>query len=272
MRPAGAVHVSPSSAATSTEGAVQRRTVSPQRSWLMSLGSVPRPRSSHGPRVPAACRSPSARHPATDPDGDRPVKIDPAAKPFTAMAAVPTVIAALARRPRTAARPRAPHGRRDALFFRDPDRTPRRRPVPDPDVVLAPADGMVMHAGAAQAGVAPRGRLAAGEHLPVRCSTCTSTARPYGGRVVEVTYRPGSFLAAYRTRARTRTSAARSSSSGVDGEPRRVVFRQIVGAAGPPDRDPHRAGQTTGHRPADGADEVRLPDGRLRAAGVPIST
>ena len=34
-------------------------------------------------------------------------------------------------------------------FFRDPERPVDRAPV-DPDVVLAPADGMVMHAGPAQ--------------------------------------------------------------------------------------------------------------------------
>ncbi len=65
------------------------------------------------------------------------MKIDPAAKPFTALAAVPTVIAALARRPRTT----AALGLLTAgvtLFFRDPDRTPDRTPVSDPDVVLAP--------------------------------------------------------------------------------------------------------------------------------------
>ena len=99
------------------------------------------------------------------------MKIDPAAKPFTALAAVPTVIAALARRPRTT----AALGLLTAgvtLFFRDPDRTPDRAPVSDPDVVLAPADGIVMHVGS------PR----RASHRPVsgsrsvsscRCSTCT---------------------------------------------------------------------------------------------------
>ena len=38
------------------------------------------------------------------------------------------------------------------LFFRDPDRTPDRTPVSDPDVVLAPADGIVMHVGEPPAG------------------------------------------------------------------------------------------------------------------------
>ena len=41
-------------------------------------------------------------------------------------------------------------------FFRDPDRTPDHR-QPDPDVVLAPADGRVMYVGPGQAGVAPAG-------------------------------------------------------------------------------------------------------------------
>ena len=57
-------------------------------------------------------------------------------------------------------------------------------------------------------------------------STCTSTARPYRGEVVESTYRKGSFLAAYR-----KESAHRNERSELwlrDGD-RTVVFRQIVG-------------------------------------------
>ena len=64
------------------------------------------------------------------------MKIDPAAKPFTAMAAAPTLLAAVARRPRTT----LALGLLTAgvtLFFRDPDRTPDRSPIIDPDVVVA---------------------------------------------------------------------------------------------------------------------------------------
>ena len=63
------------------------------------------------------------------------MKIDPAAKPFTAMAAAPTLLAAMARRPRvTLALGLLTAG--VTLFFRDPDRTPDRSPVTDADVVV----------------------------------------------------------------------------------------------------------------------------------------
>ena len=89
-------------------------------------------------------------------------RIDREAAPATAVAAAPAALAALLRRPRTAAvlglLPLAV-----AAFFRDPDRTPDRRSVPVDDLV-SPADGKVMTAGPAVAGVA-------------RPSTSTSTAR-----------------------------------------------------------------------------------------------
>src|SRR5687768_10297007 len=107
----------------------------------MSLGSVP--------TTSTATSTPRSDPPPSTLTETTPVKIDPAAKPFTALAAVPTVIAALARRPRTT----AALGLLTAgvtLFFRDPDRTPDHTPVTDPDVVLAPADGIVMHVGEPQ--------------------------------------------------------------------------------------------------------------------------
>lgn len=154
-------------------------------------------------------------------------RIDREAGPATAVAAVPAVAALALGRPRTAlllgALPLAV-----AAFFRDPDRTPDSRPVPVDDV-LSPADGKVMYAGPGQDGVAPEG-----EWLQVSIFLSAFDVHvnraPWGGRVTEVTYRPGRWLAAYRHESahlneRTDVTVERE----VDGEVRRVHFRQIVG-------------------------------------------
>ncbi|MDN5797292.1 MAG: phosphatidylserine decarboxylase [Intrasporangium sp.] len=156
------------------------------------------------------------------------MKIDPAARPFTAMVAAPTLIAALVRRPRTA----AGLGLLTAgvtLFFRDPDRAPDLAPVGDPDVVLAPADGVIVHAGPAEPEVSPPGEW---QQVSIFLSLLDVHINrlPYGGRVVSVTHRPGRFLAAYRAASgmqneRTEIVVERATPTG----PRRVVVRQIVG-------------------------------------------
>lgn len=156
------------------------------------------------------------------------MKIDPEAKPFTLMAAVPTTVAALARMPRTT----LGLGLLTAgvtLFFRDPDRTPDATPVTDPDVVLAPADGMVMYVGPAQVGVAPAGEW---QQVSIFLSLLDVhiNRTPYGGRVVDVTYQPGRFLAAYRAESATKNERTEITVERVvDGQVRRVVFRQLVG-------------------------------------------
>ncbi|ADU48214.1 phosphatidylserine decarboxylase [Intrasporangium calvum] len=156
------------------------------------------------------------------------MKIDPAAKPFTALAAVPTVIAAVARRPRvTVALGLLTAG--VTLFFRDPDRAPDRAPVGDQDVVLAPADGMVVHAGPAQEGVAPEGDW---QQVSIFLSLLDVhiNRSPYGGRVVSVSHVPGRFLAAYRAASATQNERSEIVVERVvDGRPRRVVYRQLVG-------------------------------------------
>lgn len=156
------------------------------------------------------------------------MKIDPAARPFTAMAAVPTLVAAVARRPRLT----ATLGLLTAgvtLFFRDPDRSPDLAPVEDPDVVLAPADGVVVHAGPAQPDVSPPGQW---QQVSIFLSLLDVhiNRAPYGGRVLSVTHTPGRFLAAYRAASgmkneRTEIVVERPAPGG----PRRVVYRQIVG-------------------------------------------
>lgn len=111
-----------------------------------------------------------------------------------------------------------------ALFFRDPDRR-CDSVAPDVDEILSPADGVVMVAGDPQEGVAPDGEW---QQVSVFLSVVDVHVNrsPYGGEVVESSYRTGSFLAAYR-----RESAHRNERSELwlrDGA-RTVVFRQIVG-------------------------------------------
>ena len=159
------------------------------------------------------------------------VTIDREAAPATAVAAVPALVAALAGRRGTAlalaAVPAAV-----ALFFRDPDRTPDRPAAGAPedvDSVLSPADGKVMYAGPGQDGVAPEGEW---QQVSIFLSAFDVHVNraPYGGRLREVTYRPGKWLAAYSHESahlneRTDLVVDRE----VDGATRTVVFRQIVG-------------------------------------------
>ena len=153
--------------------------------------------------------------------------IDRAAGPAVAVSAVPALVAALAGRRRTAfALASIPLG--VTAFFRDPDRTPDHRQV-DPDVVLAPADGLVMYAGPAQDGVAPAGHW---QQVSIFLSLFDVhiNRTPYSGRVEEVTYRPGKWHAAYRFESATQNERSEITlSDTAHGEERRVVFRQIVG-------------------------------------------
>ena len=121
-----------------------------------------------------------------------------------------------------------------------------------------------MVAGEPQEGVAPEGDW---QQVSVFLSVVDVHVNrsPYRGEVVESSYRKGSFLAAYR-----KESAHRNERSELwlrDGD-RTVVFRQIVGVLARRIVTRTGAGPAAGHRRADGPDEVRLADGRLRAAGV----
>ena len=153
--------------------------------------------------------------------------IDWAAAPAMAVGAVPAVLAALAGHRRTAAGlATLPLG--IAAFFRDPDRTPDHRQV-DPDLVVAPADGMVMYAGPGQVGVAPAGHW---QQVSIFLSLFDVhiNRTPYAGTVEEVTYRPGKWHAAYRFESATENERSEITLlQTVDGEVRRVGFRQIVG-------------------------------------------
>ena len=153
--------------------------------------------------------------------------IDRAAAPAMVVSALPAVVAALSGHRRTAVALSAlPLG--VAAFFRDPDRTPDHRQV-DPDHVVAPADGLVMYAGPGQVGVAPEGHW---QQVSIFLSLFDVhiNRTPYGGLVEKVTYRPGRWHAAYRFESATENERSDITlSHTVDGEQRRVIFRQIVG-------------------------------------------
>src|SRR5206468_11184798 len=80
-----------------------------------------------------------------------------------------------------------------AFFFRDPE----RRPPADDDVVLAPADGRILVAGAALAASAPPG---AWLQVSIFLSPLDVHVNriPVSGRVTNVSLNPGRFLPAYR--------------------------------------------------------------------------
>ncbi|MBX3284198.1 MAG: phosphatidylserine decarboxylase [Actinobacteria bacterium] len=155
--------------------------------------------------------------------------LDPDGYPFIALAAAPSLLARRCRRTRLAlglaVLPVAM-----AAFFRDPDRRPDAAGEDfDPDQVIAPADGRVMHVGEPLPGTAP-----AGEWQQVSIFLSVTDVHinrtPYGGEVTEVTHRPGRFLAAYKAESaheneRSEITVVRL----VDHDVRTVVFRQIGG-------------------------------------------
>ena len=193
------------------------------------------------------------------------LRVDRAALPAVAVSAVPAVAAALMGRRRVAGSLLAlPVG--VTAFFRDPDRTPDHRQV-DRDLVLAPADGKVMYVGPGQVGVAPPGTW---QQVSIFLSLFDVhiNRTPYSGRVEEVTYRPGKWHAAYRFESATENERSEISLvDDVDGDERRVVFRQIVGLVARRVVTRVAPGRRAAHRPADRPDEVRFADGRLRAPG-----
>lgn len=158
------------------------------------------------------------------------VTIDREAAPATAVAAVPALVAALAGR-RGAALALGVVPAAVALFFRDPDRRVDGggNATLDADTVVSPADGKVMYAGPGQDGVAPEGEW---QQVSIFLSAFDVhiNRAPYGGRLREVTYRPGKWLAAYKHESahlneRTDLVIERE----VEGRTRVVHFRQIVG-------------------------------------------
>lgn len=156
------------------------------------------------------------------------MSLDQAGRPFIALAAAPAAVALIRRRWATAALLSAlPVG--VAAFFRDPSRHPDLGPPHEADLVVAPADGKVMHAGPPAPGSGPDG-----DWLQVAIFLSLADVHinraPYGGTVTEVTYRPGRFRTAFSAASgaeneRTELTIVRSA----DGEARTVIFRQVVG-------------------------------------------
>lgn len=147
------------------------------------------------------------------------MRIDRAGAPFIALAAVPAAVSAfVAPAAVTVSLVALPIA--VALFFRDPDRAPPA----DETLVLAPADGRVIHAGDARPGEAPAGEW---KQVTIFLSLLDVhiNRTPVAGKVTRVEYRPGSFLPAYR-----RESFQNERSEiwlDHDGTP--IVTRQVVG-------------------------------------------
>jgi phosphatidylserine decarboxylase len=107
------------------------------------------------------------------------------------------------------------------FFFRDPE----RRIADAADVVLSPADGRVLVAGAAVAEAAPPG---AWQQVSIFLSLQDVHVNrvPASGRVTRVSYSPGRFLPAYRHDAGTTNER---SEIWIDHNGQTIVARQIVG-------------------------------------------
>jgi phosphatidylserine decarboxylase len=145
--------------------------------------------------------------------------IDRAGWPFVAIAAVPAILAATMGWTVVAA-VLLPLPLTIALFFRDPDRTSPQ----DPHLVLSPADGRVMFAGAARRDEAPAGDW---QHVTIFLSPLDVhiNRTPVSGLVTRVTYVPGTFRPAYHHDA----SKNEHSEIWFDHEGVLVVARQVVG-------------------------------------------
>jgi phosphatidylserine decarboxylase len=147
------------------------------------------------------------------------MKIDRAGYPFIAGALVPALGLALSRR-RGWAVPFALLGGFFACFFRDPDRH-----VPsEPGIVVSPADGKVMVAGAADPRWAPPGTW---NQVTIFLSPMDvhMNRSPVAGRITRIEYRPGQFLPAYKEEANDNEL----NEIWIESEGRTFVFRQVVG-------------------------------------------
>jgi phosphatidylserine decarboxylase len=148
------------------------------------------------------------------------VRIDPAGYPFILIALV-AAVAVGALWNWTLAAPLLVLGGFFLFFFRDPD-----RPVGgDPGVVLSPADGRVMVAGAVTGQQAPPGTW---QQVSVFLSPLDVHVNriPIGGRVTRVQYHPGRFLPAYKAEA---GDLNEYTEVWIDHDGHTIVFRQIVG-------------------------------------------
>ena len=147
--------------------------------------------------------------------------IDRAGLPFIGLALVPALACAAAGLPLPALL-LSSLGFLMALFFRDPAREPPR----DPGAVVAPADGRVLFAGAAEPDAAPPGSWL---QISIFLSPLDVHVNrvPIGGRVTRVEHVRGTFLPAYQPGA---GATNERSEVWLDHEGQAIVFRQVVGA------------------------------------------
>lgn len=120
------------------------------------------------------------------------MRVDLSGLPFILLAAVPAIVVAVVGRPAWA----AAFGLLPilvGLFFRDPPRTSPSQPR----LVVAPADGRVMFAGAGREGETPPG---AWLQITIFLSVLDVhiNRAPVGGRITRLEYVPGRFLPAFR--------------------------------------------------------------------------
>jgi phosphatidylserine decarboxylase len=147
------------------------------------------------------------------------MKIDRAGLPFIAAAAVPAAGFAAARKYGWAAT-FALVGGFFAYFFRDPDRN-----VPEAaGLVVSPADGRVIIAGAADPATSPPGRW---QQVAIFLSPLDVhiNRSPAEGRVTRIEYKPGRFLPAFDAKA----GENEANEVWLDSGGTTIVFRQVVG-------------------------------------------
>jgi phosphatidylserine decarboxylase len=148
------------------------------------------------------------------------MRLDPAGLPFIGGAIVLAAVSGLAFGS-VVALPFAVLAAFFGFFFRDPERAPPS----DGDLVLSPADGRVLVAGAAMPGAPPEG---AWQQISIFLSPMDVHVNrvPAAGRVTRVTYKPGRFLVASRKEAATENER---SEIWIDHGGQTIVARQIVG-------------------------------------------
>jgi phosphatidylserine decarboxylase len=147
------------------------------------------------------------------------MRIDRAGVPFIAAALIPAVGLSAAKRHGWAAA-FALLGGFFAYFFRDPDRQVPR----EPGLVVSPADGQVMYAGAADNRWAPPGDW---QQVTIFLSPIDVHVNrtPVSGRITRIEYKSGQFLPAYDER----SNDNESNEITVDHDGQPIVFRQVVG-------------------------------------------
>jgi phosphatidylserine decarboxylase len=148
------------------------------------------------------------------------VRVDPAGLPFIGGALTLAIVSGAAVS-WALALPFVVLGAFFLFFFRDPE----RRIADAGDMVLSPADGRVLVAGAAVPEAAPAG---AWQQVSIFLSLQDVHVNrvPASGRVTRVSYSPGRFLPAYRHDAGTTNER---SEIWIDHDGQTIVARQIVG-------------------------------------------